>query len=164
MSSNPSVATIGSASGVVSGVSLGSTVVTYTFPSTCTITATVNVTPAPSVYTVSGGGTTCSGGTGVHVLLSGSDAGVSYQMYTGVTPFGSPIFGTGGPLDFGVVTTGGTYSVVANPGTSCSANMTSLAVVSIYPSPNVFNVYGGGGYCTGGTGVHIYLSGIEPRH
>ncbi len=161
-SSNPSVATIGSASGVVSGVSLGSTVITYTFPSTCTITATVNVTPAPSVYTVSGGGTTCSGGTGVHVLLSGSDAGVSYQMYTGVTPFGSPIFGTGGPLDFGVVTTGGTYSVVANPGTSCSANMTSSAVVSIYPSPNVFNVYGGGGYCTGGAGVHIYLSGSNP--
>ncbi len=159
VSSNPGVATIGSSSGVVSGVSLGSTVVTYTFPSTCTITATVNVTPSPSVYTVSGGGTTCTGATGVHVLLSGSDAGVSYQMYTGVTPFGTPMFGTGGPLDFGTITTGGTYSVIANPGTSCSATMTSVAVVALNPSPNVFNVYGGGGYCTGATGVHVYLSG-----
>src|SRR5262249_38863356 len=36
--------------------------------------ATITVNPLPTAYTVTGGGTYCTGGTGVHVGLSNSDA------------------------------------------------------------------------------------------
>ncbi|MCD6012937.1 MAG: C-terminal target protein [Flavipsychrobacter sp.] len=161
-SSNPSVATIGSSSGVVSGLTAGSTIVTYTFPSTCTITTTVNVTSSPSVYAVSGGGTTCSGTSGVSVILSGSDAGVNYQLYIGGVPTGTPIFGTGTAIAFTGLTAAGTYTIIANPGTGCATTMSGSAAINVYASPNIFSVSGGGGYCSGGTGVHIYLSGSNP--
>jgi gliding motility-associated-like protein len=48
MSSNPSVATIGSATGEVIGVTPGTTIVTYTLPSSCSRTAVVTVNPLPT--------------------------------------------------------------------------------------------------------------------
>lgn len=161
-SSNPAVATIGSSSGVVFGVANGTAVIMYTFPSTCTITTTVNVTSSPAVFAVSGGGTTCSGTAGVSVVLSGSNSGVSYQLYNGGVATGSPVFGTGGAITFAGILTPGVYTVVANPGSACSTSMTGSAVVNVYASPNIFNISGGGSYCSGGSGVHIYLSGSNP--
>jgi hypothetical protein len=37
--------------------------------------------------------------------------------------------------------------------------MSGTATVYVYAVPTAFTVAGGGGYCAGGTGVHIYLSG-----
>ncbi len=122
--------------------------------------ATVTGTSLPTVYSVTGGGSYCAGGTGVAVGVSNSDIGVTYQLYLGVTTVGSPVSGTGTALSLGLQTTAGTYTVLAlNLGSSCTSNMTGSATVSVTALPAAFTVTGGGGYCTGGTGVAIGLSG-----
>ena len=121
---------------------------------------TVNSSTAPTAFAVTGGGNFCSG-PGVSIGLSGSQAGVNYQLFRGLTAVGSAITGTGGALDFGNQTTGGTYTVVAtNNNTSCMNNMTGSAIVTAGSAPTAFNVTGGGVFCSG-PGVSVGLSGSE---
>jgi hypothetical protein len=117
----------------------------------------VTISPSPLAYTVTGGGIACSADPGVAVGLSNSQSGVSYQLYNGATAVGSLVAGTGAAVSFGLQTVSGTYSVVANPGTSCQTDMSGTASVTINPSPTQYNVTGGGSYCSGGTGVHVGL-------
>ncbi len=158
-------------SGTGSAISFGLRTVpgTYTVVATmggftaCTATmsgsAVVATTSSPTIYTVTGGGSYCSGGTGVHIYLSNSDTGVSYQLYMGTVAIGSPLSGTGTTLDFGLYTTVGSYTIIAyNPTTGCSGYMSGIASVSVSPLPYLFTVTGGGSYCAGGTGVAVGLS------
>ena len=62
---------------------------------------TITVNPLPAIYTVTGGGAYCSGGSGVPVGLSSSQVGVNYQLYLGGVPVGSPIAGTSIAISFG---------------------------------------------------------------
>ena len=157
-SSNTAVATITS-SGFVTTLTTGSTTISYFVSSSgCTATLTFNVTPSPSTYAMTGGGSYCSGGTGVAVGLSGSDAGVAYQLYNGLVPVGPFVVGSGIPVTFGLQTAG-SYNVKANPGTACSTNMSGSVTVTANPLPTAFAVTGGGNYCVGGTGVNVQLSG-----
>jgi uncharacterized protein YjdB len=157
-SSSTSVATIGSSSGVVSSVSIGCTNITYSVSSMgCAAALSFCVTNTPAVYSVTGGGSYCAGGAGVHVGINNSTAGVSYVVYNGATAVGGGS-GTGTAADFGLFTTAGTYTVVGNPGTACATNMSGSVVVTINPLPTAFTVGGGGSYCSGGTGVNITLS------
>jgi uncharacterized protein YjdB len=122
--------------------------------------AIIVVNPLPTLFTVTGGGSFCPAGTGVHVGLSSSTSAISYQLYTGGVAVGAPQTGTGSVIDFGFQTTVGTYTIVAtNPTTGCLATMTGSASVAIYALPGTFSVTGGGSYSTGGTGVHIGLGG-----
>lgn len=124
--------------------------------------ATVVIDPLPVVYNMTGGGHYCAGATGVNVGLSSSDAGINYQLFIGGTPTGGPVAGTGSALIFGTFTTDGSYTVVATDATTgCSSNMSGAAVVVTDPLPAMFNVTGGGSYCSGGTGVTISLAGSE---
>ncbi len=118
------------------GAPYGMTTVTYTLASTgCIRTTTVAVHPLPAVFTVTGGGSYCSGTGGLHVGLSGSQIGVNYYLYLGTATPTGPIPGTGGPLDFGVQTAGGVYTVIANNTyTTCSSNMTGSATITVIPS------------------------------
>jgi len=119
----------------------------------------VNINPLPNVYTITGGGSYCAGGTGVHVGLSGSDAGINYQLFVGGVSSGITKTGTGSPIDFGAITMSGACTVVANnPVTGCTNNMSSGISVGINALPSVYNVTGGGNYCSGGTGQHVDLS------
>ncbi len=129
---------------------------------TSTMTGSVNVVVnvLPTVYTVTGGGNYCSGGTGLAVGLNSSEVGVNYQLYRGALPVGSALLGTGAAISFGLQTTAGSYTVVAqNASSGCSMNMSGSANVAINPLPAQFTVTGGGGYCNGGTGVAVGLSG-----
>ncbi len=122
----------------------------------------VTVNPLPTTYTVAGGGSFCPGGTGADVTMSGSDAGISYQLFTGGLPVESALTGSGSTLDFGLETTPGIYTAVAtNTITGCINNMTGSATISLYPLPNVYTVLGGGSYCAGLTGVDVSLSGSD---
>ncbi len=157
--------------GTGSAISFGSrttggtyTVVATNTTTTCSATmagsATITVNVLPTVFTVTGGGAYCSGGTGVTIGLNGSTTGVNYQLYRGTTLVGGAVAGTGASLSFGLFTTAGSYTVVATNGTTgCTLNMSGSANVSINPLPTVFTVTGGGGYCAGSTGVHVGLSG-----
>src|SRR5258706_7281654 len=84
VSGSTGIATINS-SGVVTGVSAGTSVITYKNSNGCTTTVTVTVNSLPTAFSVSGGGSYCSGGSGVAVGLSGSQAGVNYQLYNGAS-------------------------------------------------------------------------------
>jgi hypothetical protein len=156
-SNNTSVATINS-SGVVSGISLGATLISYNVSSLgCAAVTTVNVTNPPSTFTVTGGGSYCAGGVGVHIGLNNSNVGITYTLYNGTT-LAATVTGTGSAIDFGLFTSSGTYTVMANAGTPCASTMSGSATISVNPLPTSFTVGGGGAYCAGGTGVNITLS------
>ncbi len=124
--------------------------------------AIISISPLPTPFTVSGGGTYCAGGTGGHITLSGSTPGVTYQLYNGGTAVGAPIAGTGAMLDFGFYTTGGTYTITGTVGTTtCTTTMTGTATITINPMPLAYSVTGGGSYCPGGAGVNVGLSGSQ---
>lgn len=89
-----------------------------------------------AIYTVSGGGSYCSGGSGVAVGLSGSDVGVNYQLYNGATPVGSAVAGTGSALSFGLQTATGTYTVKASNGSCANVSMSGSAVISTTTVPS----------------------------
>ncbi len=152
------VATVTSG-GAVTGILSGGDLISYT--TTCGIvTTTVNVNPLPTLHSVTGGGSYCSGGVGVSIYLSTSSIGVSYQLYLGSLAVGAPLAGTGAVLNFGLQTAAGVYTVVAtNATTGCSATMAGSVSISINPLPMVNNITGGGSYCAGSTGVHIGLDG-----
>jgi hypothetical protein len=121
---------------------------------------TVSVNPTPAVFTMGGGGSYCTGGSGIIPTLSTSTTGVNYQLLRGTTTAGSPVAGTGGPLSFGMQTVAGTYTIRAtNATTGCTAMMSGSTTISLLPPPTIVPVTGGGGYCSGGTGVAIGLGG-----
>ena len=117
---------------------------TYTITGTNTTTtcsasttAAVTVNPLPTVYAMGGGGSYCSGNTGVAVTLAGSQIGVNYQLKVGGSNTGSPFAGTGSALNFGAQTAG-TYTVLAtNATTSCNMAMSGTSVVIMNSTPDV---------------------------
>src|SRR3569833_1010287 len=125
-------------------------------------TASISIYPLPNAYNVIGGGSYCAGGTGVHVFLSTSNPGVSYQLYNGGTAVGGTVSGTGATLDFGLNTATGSYTVTAENGTTgCANNMTGSASIALNALPADLAVTGGGSYCAGGTGVNVGLGSSE---
>ncbi len=133
-SSAPGIASVGASTGVVSGVALGSATITYTMPGNCAVQHNMTVNPLPLIFTVTGGGNHCAGDAGVHVYLSGSTVGVNYFLYLGGAAVGSFI-GTGSPLDFGLHTVGGTYTVKAvSSSTACQVNMAGSAAIGVIPT------------------------------
>jgi len=159
-SSNTGIATVSSA-GSIGGIVAGTTTIQYTISSGCTASTEVTVNSLPYVYTINGGGDYCAGGTGRYIGLSGSQTGVSYQLYSGGAAVGSPVTGTGYPLSLGIYTTGTYTAIATNTATLCTCTMTGSAIVATYPSPAVYTLSTGGSYCSGGTGIHITLSGSD---
>jgi hypothetical protein len=147
---------------MATGVSLGTVAISYTLPTGCSTSMIFTVTPTPIVYTLTGGGSYCSGGTGVTIGLSGSQAGVSYQLHNGAFPVGAPVTGTGAAISFGLIASPATYTAAAYPGTSCSTAMASAVTVTVTPLPTVYTLsFAGGGYCAGGSGSTLTLSGSQ---
>ena len=133
---------------------------TVTYPGTGCIspsvrTSYVTVATSPNIYSVTGG-TGCAY-PGVNVGLSGSQTGISYQLYVGGVASGSTVAGTGSAISFGLKTTPGVYTVAGIGSAACTANMSGTATV--ITAPAAFNVLGGTG-CTV-SGVTITLSGSE---
>jgi hypothetical protein len=84
----------------------------------------------PTAFTVTGGGSACGTNTGVVVGLSGSQAGVTYQLKVNGTDTGSPVSGGGSVINFGEQPVG-TYTVVASRvAGSCYSNMTGSVTVT----------------------------------
>lgn len=144
---------------------------TYSVNATSTLTTCVNnmagtqavvIDPAPVVFTMTGGGNYCAGGTGLAIGLDSSETGVDYQLYMGATPIGSPVAGTGFPFSFGTFTAAGTYTVQAtNSTTSCTSDMADEASILINPLPTVYNVTGGGAECPGGAGFDVSIDNSD---
>ena len=143
-SSNTGVATVTnifSTSGEITGVAAGSASITYTNNNGCPKTTLITVNPKPTQFNVTGSGSYCSGGAGVAIGLSGSQAGVSYQLVRTVGAptgdVGSPVSGNGGAISFGTFPVG-TYTVTAtNATTTCANQMSGSAVVTVVSSPTI---------------------------
>ncbi|MBC7535239.1 MAG: M36 family metallopeptidase [Ferruginibacter sp.] len=93
-------------------------VVATTFVCSQTMSGTVTVSIVsgpPAVFTVTGGGTYCAGGTGISVGLAGSQTGINYQLQrsNGTVNVGSVVTGTGTAISFGLQTVAADYSVLA---------------------------------------------------
>ena len=90
----------------------------------------------PTAYNVTGGGSYCSGGTGLPVGLSDSETGVTYQLYRGAAMVGTPVSGTGIAISFGNQTVAGTYTVVATrTDGGCTSDMNGSAVILVNTIP-----------------------------
>ena len=115
----------------------------------CLATASISVTATalPTQYSVTGGGSYCSGSNGVGIGLSGSQSGVNYQLRRDGNPVGSPLAGTGSALSFGNQTAAGTYTVLAtNATTTCQQPMSGSASVTITPLPDAPSLVTANGY------------------
>jgi hypothetical protein len=96
------------------------------------VAATIN--PKPAIYSMTGGGSYCAGGTGLPIGLTGSSAGVIYTLWLGSTQIGAALTGTGNPISFGLQTLAGTYSAMAeNTTTHCTQTMSNTITISINP-------------------------------
>ncbi|MFM7671378.1 MAG: beta strand repeat-containing protein, partial [Bacteroidota bacterium] len=122
----------------VSPTSTTNYTVTVTNANGCSATTntTITVNALPTQYSVTGGGAYCASGVGSAIGLSGSDVGISYELYLGGTGTGNIVSGTGSAISFGTITTAGVYTVVAtNPTTTCTNTMSGSATVSVNPLP-----------------------------
>ena len=130
-----------SASGVVTGASVGSATITYTVTdgNGCTnstsASVTVNASPTATV-TASGATTFCAGGT---VDLT-ANAGTSY------------LWSNGAQTQTITVTTSGSYSVTVTNGSGCSTT-SSAQSVTVNPLPTVAAITGSPDVCVGSTTV-----------
>ncbi|MCW3123711.1 MAG: hypothetical protein JWQ38_3203 [Flavipsychrobacter sp.] len=133
-SSNVSVVTVGSCTGLMTGISAGTAMITHVSSGGCTSTFSVTVNPLPSSCVVTGGGSYCPGQPCPHVGLGCSTAGIGYDLYrNGVFVATTP--GTGAILDFGVYCNPGVYKVIAtNATTGCKATMTDSVIVTLNAS------------------------------
>ena len=118
-SSNPLVASVGSSSGIVTGILPGNTTITYTTPAACvsTATVTVNTVPAP----ITGPGNVCIGSTItlIDITPGGSWSSSNNAMAT---------VGTGSGIVTGIAD--GTPTISYNVPGSCPA--TKAIVVGAY--------------------------------
>ncbi|HMT30812.1 MAG TPA: hypothetical protein PKD91_16185, partial [Bacteroidia bacterium] len=104
----------------------------------------------PTPFTVNGGGSFCSGDPGVNVGLSGSETGISYQMQIDGIDSGSPFIGDGNPINFGIQSTAGTYTVIATAPLGCTTTMSgnAIVVVNSLPTPSISGTLS---ICAGGS-------------
>ncbi|MCK9290565.1 MAG: gliding motility-associated C-terminal domain-containing protein [Bacteroidales bacterium] len=99
---------------------------------------TIQVLPAPDVFTLSGGGIYCAGSPINDIILQGSEHQMVYTLHKNGYPTDYVLSGTGAPLQFGPLEEAGIYTVVAkNPISLCSRFMSGEITVSLSDVPIV---------------------------
>ncbi|MFM8596665.1 MAG: beta strand repeat-containing protein, partial [Flavobacteriales bacterium] len=147
-SSDLTVATVNSSTGVVTGVAAGTATITYTVTGTggcanATATRTVTVTAAPSAGTISGTTAICANGSST---LTSSVTGGSWSS---ATPAVATInASTGAVAGVSAGTSVMTYTVT---GTGGCANATTTATVTVTAVPSAGTLSGTQGICVGAT-------------
>ena len=143
-SCSSAIAVIGSGTGIITGIGVGTVIVSYTH-SSGTAVKYINVNPAAGVF--SGPASIClgSGAVFVNLYMPGTWTSSNPAIPIGLTS-GSVTATAAGSATITFTNTFGCYSTTP---------------FNVMPLPNVYTVAGGGTYCAGGAGVHIYLSGSD---
>ena len=123
-SANTAIATVGSVSGILTGVAQGNTNITYTLPTGCLITAIATVNPLPGI--ISGSGAVCAGYT---MTLSDSPTGGTWT--SGTTTIATIDPATGIVSGIAAGNTVVTYTVASG----CSIT----TIVTVNPLPGIIN-------------------------
>ena len=98
--------------------------------------------PAAEIFSVSGSGSYCTGGSGLSINLNGSETGVNYQLLKNGLAQEDSVPGTGSELTW-LNQTEGVYEVVAtNVSSGLSEKMNGKAIVIEAPLPVVSFGYG----------------------
>lgn len=139
-SGNTAIATVGSTTGVVTGVSAGTADITYTY-STGSAIRTVTVNAAPSVGSITGTTSICSGATST---LGNSTSGGSWTSST--TSVASVVSSTGVVTGLAAGTARITYTVSNSCGTA-----NAITTVTVTTSPSAGTITGTATLCVGGT-------------
>ncbi len=144
-SGTTTVATVPPTAGTVTGVTTGSSVITYTLPVTgCKQLFTVTVQTPPSP--VSGTASMCV--SAATVLGDTASGGIWSSGSTTIATVGA----TTGTVN-GIAA--GTAMITYTMGASCQA----MRQVTVNTLPTVYAVSGGGNYCSSASGVHVGLTG-----
>ena len=138
-SSNPSVASIGSASGIVTGVALGTTTISY-FTSSGTASAVVTVNLSLSAGTITGAATLCNGST---TDLTDAVGGGSWNSGNTLV---ATVDATG--IVTGVAT--GTATIYYSISGSCGT-ATATRIVTVSPTVSAGTISGAASVCGGST-------------
>ncbi len=140
-SADVTTATVGSSSGIVTGVGGGMTNITYTLPTTCWAVAAVTINPAPvSVITPASATTFCAGES---VILDATPGGVTYQWDNGSGPIA-------GATDISyTASTSGSYTVDITNGFGCVGTsapvVVSAGIIAVIDYTDPLN------FCIGGS-------------
>lgn len=131
-SSNTTIATIGSATGIISGIATGTTIITYSLSTGCKATTTITVYPLPS--SISGTRTVCAGLT--TALSDITTGGTWVSGFPGIAMIGSAT---------GIVSAiaQGTTTISYILGTGCYTKV----IVTVNPLPTP--ILGNGSVCAG---------------
>ncbi|GAA4460019.1 hypothetical protein GCM10023093_01970 [Nemorincola caseinilytica] len=121
-SSNTGRATVGAGTGIVTGVSAGTVVMTYTLPTGCIATKEMTVNPAPpAIITPIGDTTFCPGGS--VVLTANTGTSLTHQWFVGASPIGGA---TG--INY-VASTTGSYRVRVSNSFGCPTFSVPISVL-----------------------------------
>ncbi len=145
ISNNTPVARIAT-SGAVTGVDIGTSLISYVLPTGCLSTSVVTVNGLPANITGASG--VCEGSI---VTLSNTTAGGSWTSSDDAI---ATIDATGTVSGIAPGSAAITYTI---NGTGCMKSRT----IMVNALPMTQNVTGGGSYCAGGTGVSVGLDGSE---
>jgi autotransporter-associated beta strand protein len=102
------------------------------------VAVTINALPLTTPVVAPATTTICSGNT-VTVNIAGSQAGINYELFDGVTSLSSPVAGTGGAINLitSALTANTTITVRAtNPTTTCTTLLSGTSVVTVTPIPS----------------------------
>jgi trimeric autotransporter adhesin len=138
VSSKVTVATVGS-TGIVSGLAAGTTVITYTLPTSCKATTIVTVNPQPDAGTISGQSFTCNG---LPVTLTNTATGGTWTSDNTTIATIDPATGTVTAVSAGIVTI--SYSVTNVCGTARATFKDT-----IYAIPSAGSITGADSVCAG---------------
>lgn len=124
--------------------------------------ANLFVKPLPLIFKITGGGTYCEGENGLHIGLSGSEEGITYELIRDDISTGIIQTGIGSPLDFGLFADEGNYTIKGINGQStCENMMYGNAIITKAPLPFAFEVGSEGSFCENGQGFSICLNSSE---
>ena len=143
-SSNPSVASVNSTTGVVVGVAAGSATISYSVTTVCnsaTASATITVNPVPNAGTISGASAVCIG---ANINLSSNVSGGSWSSSATSVATVDPVTGKVTGVAVGNATI--TYTVTTSCGTA-----TATSTITVNPLPDAGTVTGTTVLCTGST-------------